>query len=169
MLNSTCRTIFVRLTIGSYVSVRSSRNEVRGKFGEQERCVRVARGVTESNSSFLSALQTSQVLSKLLKCSPNFPSALQTSQVLSKLPKCFISRWTHRWRMNQLFYNIFNPMENFFFSRDLFATSWACTIGIWSTLAQLNLITQIYKLCFKNYCRIWTNCSQEDVKTAEWQ
>ena len=23
--------------------------------------------------------------------------------------------------MNQLFYNIFNPMENFFFSRDLFA------------------------------------------------
>ena len=23
--------------------------------------------------------------------------------------------------MHQLFYNIFNPMENFFFSRDLFA------------------------------------------------
>ena len=42
------------------------------------------------------------------------------SWVLSKLPKCFISRWTHRWRMNQLFYNIFNPMGDFFF-RDLFA------------------------------------------------
>ena len=40
------------LTIGSYVSVRPSRYEARGKFGEHERC----------NSSFLSALQTSQVL-----------------------------------------------------------------------------------------------------------
>ena len=27
----------------------------------------------------------------------------------------------HSWCMNQLFYNIFNPMENFFFVRDLFA------------------------------------------------
>ena len=44
------------LTIGSYVSVRSSRYEARGKFGEHERCVRVARGVAESNSSFSSAL-----------------------------------------------------------------------------------------------------------------
>ena len=49
------------LTIGSYVSVRPSRYEARGKFGEHERCV-FARGVAESNSSFLSALQTSQVL-----------------------------------------------------------------------------------------------------------
>ena len=32
-----------------------------GKFGEYDRCVRVARGAAESNSSFLSALQTSQV------------------------------------------------------------------------------------------------------------
>ena len=39
--------------------------------------------------------------------------------MLSKLPTCFISRWTHSWRMNQLFYNIFNPMENLF-SRDVF-------------------------------------------------
>ena len=31
------------------------------KFGEHERSVRVARGAAESNSSFLSALQTSQV------------------------------------------------------------------------------------------------------------
>ena len=51
------------LTIGSYVSVRPSRYEARGKFGEHElRCVRVARGVAERNPSFLSALQTSQVL-----------------------------------------------------------------------------------------------------------
>ena len=40
-------------TIGSYVSVRSSRYEARGKFGEHERCVRVARGVAKSNFSFL--------------------------------------------------------------------------------------------------------------------
>ena len=52
----------LKLTIGSYVRVRSSRYEARWKFGEHERCVRVARGVAESNSSFLSALQTSQVL-----------------------------------------------------------------------------------------------------------
>ena len=50
------------LTIGSYVSVCSSRYEAHGKFGEHERCARVARGVAKSNFSFLSALQTSQVL-----------------------------------------------------------------------------------------------------------
>ena len=32
-----------------------------GKFGEYEKCVRLARGAAESNSSFFSALQTSQV------------------------------------------------------------------------------------------------------------
>ena len=46
----------LKLTVFSYVSVRSSRYETRGKFGEHERCVRVTRGVAESNSSFLSAL-----------------------------------------------------------------------------------------------------------------
>ena len=51
-----------QLTIGSYVSLCSSRYEAHGKFGEHERCVRVARGVAESKSCFLSALQTSQVL-----------------------------------------------------------------------------------------------------------
>ena len=49
-------------TIASNVSVCSSRYEACGKFGEHERCVRVARGVAKSNSGFLSALQTSQVL-----------------------------------------------------------------------------------------------------------
>ena len=52
----------IQLTIDSYISVRSSRYEARGKFGEHERCIRVARGIAKSNSSFLSALQTSQVL-----------------------------------------------------------------------------------------------------------
>ena len=77
------------LTIGSYVSVRSSRYEVRGKFREHERCVRVAPG---------------------------------------KLPKCFISWWTHSWLMNQLFHNIFNPMEKFFSRGICLLTSWVCTI-----------------------------------------
>ena len=54
--------IDIQLTIGSHVGVRSSRYEARLKFGEHKRCVRVARGVAESNSSFLSALQTSRVL-----------------------------------------------------------------------------------------------------------
>ena len=35
--------------------------DARGKFGEQVKCVRVARGAAESNSSFSSALQTSHV------------------------------------------------------------------------------------------------------------
>ena len=39
-----------QLTIGSCVGVRSSRYEAHGKFGEHERCVRVAKGVAESNS-----------------------------------------------------------------------------------------------------------------------
>ena len=39
-----------------------SRYWTRGKFGEHKRGVRAARGAAESNSSLLSALQTSQVL-----------------------------------------------------------------------------------------------------------
>ena len=35
--------------------------DARGKFGEHEKYVKVAQGAAESNSSFLSALQTSQV------------------------------------------------------------------------------------------------------------
>ena len=54
------------LTIGSYISMRSSRYEAHGKFGEHERCIRVVQGIAESNSSFLSALQTSQVLHILM-------------------------------------------------------------------------------------------------------
>ena len=43
----------MHLTIGLYVSVRSSRYEACREFGEHERCVRVARGIAENNSSFL--------------------------------------------------------------------------------------------------------------------
>ena len=42
------------------LSMRIS-TDARGKFREHEKCVRVARGAAEGNSSFLSALQTSQV------------------------------------------------------------------------------------------------------------
>ena len=35
--------------------------DARGKFGEHEKYIRVAQGPAESNSNFLSALQTSQV------------------------------------------------------------------------------------------------------------
>ena len=35
--------------------------DARRKFGEHEKSVRVAQGAAESNSSFLNALQTSQV------------------------------------------------------------------------------------------------------------
>ena len=49
------------LTIGSCFSVRISSYDARGKFGEHDRSVRVARGAAESNftCSFLSALKTS--------------------------------------------------------------------------------------------------------------
>ena len=49
------------LTIGSCLACVHRVMDARGKFGEHERSVRVARGAAESNSSFLSALQTSQV------------------------------------------------------------------------------------------------------------
>ena len=49
------------LTIGSCLACVHRVMDARGKFGEHERSVRVARGAAESNSSFLSALQTFQV------------------------------------------------------------------------------------------------------------
>ena len=51
----------IQLRIGSYLVCVYRVMDARGKFGEHERSVRVARGAAESNSSFLSALQTSQV------------------------------------------------------------------------------------------------------------
>ena len=72
----------------------SSRYEAHGKFGEHERCVRVAQGVAESNSSFLSALQTSQVLHISMNTQMTYePIVLKH----------------------------FQPDGKFFFSRDLFA------------------------------------------------
>ena len=60
--------------------------------------------------------------------------------------------------MNQLFYNIFNPIEIFFSRGICLLTSWAYTIGIWSTLAQLNLIRRIYYLCYKSPSFILVVC-----------
>ena len=48
-------------TIGSCLACVYRVMDARGKFGEHERSVRVARGVAESNSSLLSTLQTSQL------------------------------------------------------------------------------------------------------------
>ena len=64
-----------------------------GRFGEHERCVRVAQGVAESNSSFLSAL--------------NFPSASYLDDPTADTwTNCFIA-FSTRWKI--------------FFSRDMFA------------------------------------------------
>ena len=52
---------YFNLRIGSCLACVYRVMDARGKFGEHERSVRVARGAAESNSSFLSALQTSQV------------------------------------------------------------------------------------------------------------
>ena len=55
-----------KLTTGSYISVCSLRYEACGKFGKLERCIGIALNYALSNSSFLSALQTSQVLHTLM-------------------------------------------------------------------------------------------------------
>ena len=49
------------LTIGSCLACVHLVMFARGKFGEHERGVRVARGAAERNSTLLSAVQTSQV------------------------------------------------------------------------------------------------------------
>ena len=59
MLLSQLLTTYLR--IGSCLACVYRVMDARGKFGEHERSVRVARGAAESNSSLLSALQTSQV------------------------------------------------------------------------------------------------------------
>ena len=58
--------------------------DARGKFGEHEKCIRVARGAAESNFSVFSALQTSQVHPKL---------DIRTAKSMSKF---FYSRATKR-------------------------------------------------------------------------
>ena len=55
------RCMFLNLRICSCLAGVYRVMDALGKFGEHEKCVRVARGAAESNSSFLSALQTSQV------------------------------------------------------------------------------------------------------------
>ena len=105
------------LTIGSYVSMHSSRYEARGKFGEHERCIWVAWGIAESNSSFLSALQTSLVHHISMNAQLTYESIVLLH---------------------------FQSNGKYFSQGICLLTSWACTKGIWSTLMQLNLIGQIY-------------------------
>ena len=52
---------FNKLRICSCLACVYQVMDARRKFGEHKNYVRVARGAAESNSSFLSALQTSQV------------------------------------------------------------------------------------------------------------
>ena len=70
--------------------------DARGKFGEHEKCVRVARGAAESNSSFLSALQTSQVHPKFDIRTPKSMSKFfynrATTRICAKKPFIAIER-----------------------------------------------------------------------------
>ena len=79
------KSCFVNIITGCGLISRASLKEDHFSISQE---ARIAFGYTSSNS--------------------------YASFVPSKLPACFISRWTHSWRMNQLFYNIFNPMEIFF-------------------------------------------------------
>ncbi|RMX40775.1 hypothetical protein pdam_00021849 [Pocillopora damicornis] len=77
--------------LGPGTSVCSSRYEAQGKFGEHERYVRVAQGVTESNSSFLSALQTSQVLHISMNTQLTYERIVLTKASGSKMRKSDIN------------------------------------------------------------------------------
>ena len=65
------------LTVGLYISVRSSRYAALGKFGEHERCLRVARGV--------------------LECSPNFPSASYLDERKADVRTSCVITFSTRW------------------------------------------------------------------------
>ena len=64
-------------------AVCSSRYEARGKFGEHERCVKVARGVAESNSSFLSFKSSFFTLTYEPIVNWGKPARTRTAQLLS--------------------------------------------------------------------------------------
>ena len=62
--------------------MRTGRYEARGKFGDHERCVRVARGVAERISSLLSAFQTSQVFHIMVEKKKGFITLILKSLVV---------------------------------------------------------------------------------------
>ena len=65
---------------------RSSRHEALGKFGEHERCVRVARGV---------AVRSSAVRSSRYEARGKFGEherCVRVARGVAKLPACFIYR-----------------------------------------------------------------------------
>ena len=95
-------------------AVRSSRYEALGKFGEHERCVRVARGVAVRSSAVRSSRYEARgkfgehercvrVARGVAESNSSFLSALQTSRVLH------ISM-NARWRMNQLLFFTSMPL-----------------------------------------------------------
>ena len=97
-----------------------------------------SRGVWRARKMHKSGSRRSQEQLLLLECSPNFPSASYLDERTDDVwTNCFIT-FSTRWEI--------------FFSRDLFADVMSVHKGIWSTLGQLNLIRQIYWLCYKN---IW--------------
>ena len=128
-------------------AMRSSRYEARGKFREHSRSQSCSRLRLEQLLRIFRALQTSRVLhismnAQLMNAQLRLEQllrifrALQTSQVLHISTNAQLT-------YEPLFYNIFNPVEIFFPQGMCLLTSWACTIGIWSTLALLNLSRQI--------------------------
>ena len=98
-------------------SIKSFRSYLTINRFASSSCYTVERGIFAVNHFLRPIVNNKEARVALGYASSNS----YASFVLSKLPKCFISRWTHSWRMNQLFHNIFNPMENLFFSRDLSA------------------------------------------------
>ena len=127
--------------------VRMSRYWARGKFGEHERGVRVAQGAAECNSSLLRlnnnthlfSLSVSKfkrfLLNFLLKHMVNASSCTAELWMHSETQDCY--KLTTRRITNSLL------------------TSTACSIGIWSTLALLNLIRRIFWLCYKKSWSMW--------------
>ena len=84
--------------------------------------------------------------------------------MLFKLPKCFISRWTHSWRMNQLFYNIFNPMENLSSWGICLLTSRAYTHACscnWIWLDKFTSYVTIFN--YFHSCLFIPNCTQNNL------
>ena len=89
-------------------AVRSSRYEARGKFGEHERCVRVARGVAESNSSFPRASYLDEARWRMNQLLIDYPSMSYGEQPLAKELRTLVRYcWVPSNSWNQVFWFVF--------------------------------------------------------------
>ena len=143
-----------KLTISSCVSVRMSRYWARGKFGEQERGVRVARGTATCNSSFLSNIIkaiNAAVNLKFYYCrarSKQYASMFTWLYFFFLLKhmvnasSCTAELWMHSGDSGLLSSQQLDELRIVYWRHQ-------CSIGIWSTLALLNLIRRIFLLCCK--------------------